>query len=182
MATSSLLGIDRAPEGAARRDRDVLGPSDSSDSGSDVTGLSEPDDGGPGAPLIGDDDIVHAATSPETVGRGSDSTGTGERRSAASDAGEREAADISPDRIVADPNRSDLRDVNDEAAGLDADLDEARAALLAAGAADEDEDEGEDEGGEAIEDEDADPVGTPVRRTRGVDDEGDDSVLLPRRR
>ena len=180
MATSSLLGIDRAPETAPGRDSDLLGPSDSSDSGSDLTGLTEPDDGGPSAPLISDNDIAHSATSRESVGPGldSDASGTGERRSAAGDAGDREAADISPDRIVTDPNRSDLRDATDDDTAFesDADVEEARAVLLAAQTPDDEDDD------EEIEDEDADPVGAPEdpRRALDGDDEGDDSVLLPR--
>jgi len=51
MARSSLLGIDPAPSEAAGRDKDLLGPSDSSDSGSDLAGLDEDDDpADPGLP------------------------------------------------------------------------------------------------------------------------------------
>jgi hypothetical protein len=74
MAYSSILGADRAPVQPSGRDAELLGPSDSSDSGSDALGTDE---------LHGD----------------SDSSGTGERGSV--DAREdREGADILPDHIV----------------------------------------------------------------------------------
>ena len=40
MSHSSILGGDRAPQQAPGRDADTLGPSDSSDSGSDVQGAT----------------------------------------------------------------------------------------------------------------------------------------------
>lgn len=74
MAYSSILGADRAPVQPSGRDAELLGPSDSSDTGSDALGTSE---------LHGD----------------SDASGTGERGSV--DAREaREGADILPDHIV----------------------------------------------------------------------------------
>jgi hypothetical protein len=74
MAYSSILGADRAPVQPSGRDAELLGPSDSSDSGSDALGTDE---------LHGD----------------SDASGTGERGSV--DAREdREGADILPDHIV----------------------------------------------------------------------------------
>jgi hypothetical protein len=74
MAYSSILGAEVAPAQPAGRDADVLGPSDSSDSGSDAVGTAE----------------AHAD---------SDSRGTGERGVVAgSDA--REGGDILPDRVV----------------------------------------------------------------------------------
>lgn len=52
MARSSLLGIDPAAAEPAGRDKASLGPSDSSDSGSDMTGLDGEDDGAdPGLPV-----------------------------------------------------------------------------------------------------------------------------------
>jgi hypothetical protein len=39
MAHSSILGADRAPSQAQGRDLEALGPSDTSDSGSDVQGV-----------------------------------------------------------------------------------------------------------------------------------------------
>ncbi len=77
MANSSLIGIPRAAEPPAGHSGEALGPSDSSDSGSDTTGT----------PRGGD----AAAT---------DSAGTGERRSAGDDDRGSEARDIAPDRVV----------------------------------------------------------------------------------
>lgn len=141
MGRSSLLGIERIQPPAPGHDTGALGPSDSSDSGSDMTGLDAPDDGGPDAPLdkATADDIARPDTSIEAVlpGVDSDSHATGERRSAAGDRGEREADDIMPDRIIGeDGSEADLADVADDAV---------------AGDVEEDEDDDEDE--------DADPVG-----------------------
>ena len=89
MATSSILGGERAPTTPSGRDTDALGPSDSSDSGSDVQGergfdaLDEGQIGGDRADL----------------GSDSDALGTGERGSAVRDAEILEGADIAPDRI-----------------------------------------------------------------------------------
>lgn len=74
MAYSSILGADLAPVQPSGRDAELLGPSDSSDTGSDALGTSE---------AYGD----------------SDATGTGERASVTPGEG-REGADILPDRIV----------------------------------------------------------------------------------
>jgi hypothetical protein len=157
MGHSSLIGIDRAPATAPGHDSDALGPSDSSDSGSDVRGLGQPDDGGPDAPIDRaiDDDVQRPETSIESVGPGidSDAHGTGERRSAGGDAGRREAADISPDRIVDDPNADDTPG-DTEREWIDAD--EGAASEPLAGEDDEDE---EDEDDDVVEDEDAGPVG-----------------------
>ena len=75
MARSPLIDTDFTPTGPAGRDSASLGPSDSSDSGSDLAGVA-PDDG-----------------------TASDSGGTGERRGAAGDADIAEAADIGVDRV-----------------------------------------------------------------------------------
>jgi hypothetical protein len=99
MAYSSILGAERAPEQPSGKTSDLLGPSDSSDSGSDAMGTDE----------------VHAD---------SDASGTGERGSVTpGDAVE--GGDIRPDRIVrlaegdgfpeADPDGMEFTD-------LDADL------------------------------------------------------------
>lgn len=79
-----------------------LGPSDSSDSGSDVGGV--PDTGDPNEPLdsaLGEDS-QRPITPRESLDPGddSDSGGTGERRSAANDAGEVPGGDVDADRIV----------------------------------------------------------------------------------
>ena len=91
MARSSIYGAERAPARAPGRDTDALGPSDTSDSGSDVQG--EPDLEG-----AGDDEerlgAVHTDRSSD-----SDSAGTGERGSARDDEDVREGNDIAPDSI-----------------------------------------------------------------------------------
>ena len=102
MATSSILGGDRAPLNPSGRDTDALGPSDSSDSGSDVQGergfdaLDAGQIGGDRADLRSD----------------SDASGTGERGSAVNDTEIVEGADIAPDRIgVVDASSDDpMRD------------------------------------------------------------------------
>jgi hypothetical protein len=89
MAQSSILGGERAPVQARGRSADLLGPSDSSDSGSDVMGempMATDTDGG----LVGA--ITLEADSD------SDTAGTGERGSAVP-SHERDAADISTDHI-----------------------------------------------------------------------------------
>ncbi len=72
MATSSILGGDKAPVPPEGKDSEALGPSDSSDSGSDSVGVAKGD---------------------------SDAAGTGERASATGDDQE-DGADIVPDRII----------------------------------------------------------------------------------
>jgi hypothetical protein len=94
MATSSILGGDAAARQADGKDVDRLGPSDSSDSGSDVQGASPmptaPDNPGEWGAVVSDPDSD------------SDAGGTGERASAdGTDAVD--GADILPDRIVDDP-------------------------------------------------------------------------------
>lgn len=92
MATSSILGADRAPEQAEGRDVERLGPSDSSDSGSDVQGeldLASPEDL---------DRTIFGSSQPG-LSSGSDSAGTGERGAALVDEEAREGNDILPDRV-----------------------------------------------------------------------------------
>ncbi len=114
MAQSTLLGDEQEeiyPPGHSIAD---LGPSDSSDSGSDIVG-------GPGLGGFGRDDDetmgipTGASTDAETrAGAGadvgdaeldgdSDSGGTGERRTAGRDSQTREAGDIATDRVTDDP-------------------------------------------------------------------------------
>lgn len=89
--TSSILGGEVAPTRAKGRDADSLGPSDSSDSGSDVQGerpmpTAADNPGELGAvPVVGSSD--------------SDALGTGERASATGSGGD-EPLDILPDRII----------------------------------------------------------------------------------
>lgn len=74
MGHSSILGADFAPSHPSGRGADVLGPSDSSDTGSDAIGTHE----------------VH---------EDSDAAGTGERGSGTPD-DTREGGDILPDRVT----------------------------------------------------------------------------------
>jgi hypothetical protein len=74
MAYSSILGAEVAPPQPEGRGAERLGPSDSSDSGSDALGTGE----------------IHAD---------SDAAGTGERGAVAGADG-REGGDILPDRVV----------------------------------------------------------------------------------
>ncbi len=110
MATSSITGAERAPSQASGRDVEALGPSDSSDSGSDVQGeldLASPAD-------------LDAITSGAQPGLDSDSDagGTGERGSALLDEEAREGQDILPDRV------QDMADgAGDDAAAIEAELD-----------------------------------------------------------
>jgi hypothetical protein len=91
MSTSSIVGGERAAQQAEGRDDDVLGPSDTSDSGSDIQGATrlktdtEEGDFGGATPVIGNSDT--------------DSGGTGERAEAVPE-GARDGADIAPDRIA----------------------------------------------------------------------------------
>ena len=94
MAYSSILGAETAPTVPSGRDAELLGPSDSSDSGSDAVGTAE---------IHGD----------------SDASGTGERGSVTPGEG-REGGDILPDRIV---NMKDGEVVADDSADSMTDLD-----------------------------------------------------------
>jgi hypothetical protein len=96
MATNSILGGGQAaPRRARGRDVDALGPSDSSDSGSDVQGERP-------MPTLPDNPGELGAL-PVESGSDTDASGTGERASATG-IEPREAADISPDRISAGPS------------------------------------------------------------------------------
>ena len=102
MSQSSILGGQKAPTQAPGRDTDALGPSDSSDSGSDVQGehtrlASDPDDAG-AVPVDLDSDT--------------DSSGTGERGAAYGNDVD-EGADIRPDHVDA------ISDAGEEAVEAD---------------------------------------------------------------
>ena len=123
MANSSILGGDHAPIHPRGTDLDALGPSDSSDSGSDVQvdrgRTAMPDEGSEGSLAV-----AHASSS--------DSAGTGER--AAADGRDVEAgADILPDRIGISPS-----DAMDAAVSID-DPDSAEVQELAASDDEEDD-------------------------------------------
>ena len=97
MAHSSLLGADVAPSQPSGRSADRLGPSDSSDTGSDALGTDE----------------LH---------EDSDSAGTGERGSVTADEAS-EGQDILPDHVVqlvkgegfpqADPDMQEFTDLDE---------------------------------------------------------------------
>ena len=94
MSNSSILGGESAATRASGRDVDALGPSDSSDSGSDVQGersmATEADNPGELGGL------------PVELGSDSDSGGTGERGSATGGP-DHDGADILPDRVIHSP-------------------------------------------------------------------------------
>jgi hypothetical protein len=109
MAQSSILGGQPAPVNPAGRDTDALGPSDSSDSGSDVRGERGFDALDPGQ--VGGDRA--------DLGSDSDALGTGERGSAVHDTDIVEGADIAPDRIGVFPGAEGGDDRLDDAAATD---------------------------------------------------------------
>ncbi len=91
MSQSSFVGGGRAPQQAKGRGADLLGPSDTSDSGSDIRSASR-------LKTDTEEGELGGAT-PIEFGSDSDSMGTGERRSAVPGEG-RDGADIAPDRIA----------------------------------------------------------------------------------
>ena len=110
MANSSILGGVSAPVHPDGKNVDALGPSDSSDSGSDVQGErsmpTAPDNAGEWGAVVTEG------------GNDSDASGTGERASAGGES-PRDGDDILPDRIVdvageedeSDPDALDASDV-----------------------------------------------------------------------
>ena len=91
MSQSSILGGDRAPQQARGRDAETLGPSDTSDSGSDIQGASRLKTTAPEGELGG--------ATPVDPASDTDSMGTGDRAEAVPE-GARDGADIAPDRIA----------------------------------------------------------------------------------
>ena len=132
MAHSSLLGIDEVPGTPPGHDTEALGPSDTSDSGSDVAGLE--DDSDPAVPV----DVALRADRPVALPLG-ESTAAAED----GDAGVRDGADIGVDRVFI-PGETEL----DE---------EAAQATLSLAGTDGAEDE-EDEEGEELEEDEAQPA------------------------
>ncbi|RCW63801.1 hypothetical protein [Pseudorhodoferax soli] len=108
MARSSILGGETPATRPSGNDVDTLGPSDTSDSGSDVQGerrmATEADNPAEWGAVVNGHDSD------------SDASGTGERASAVGDDG-RANADILPDRIVT-PGVGAGRDALDEVPGL----------------------------------------------------------------
>lgn len=109
MARSSLLGIEPAAAEPAGRDKASLGPSDSTDSGSDMTGLEGDADGAdPGLPV--DVALRDDQSAPLPLGE-SLAASEGE-------AGVRDGADIGVDRVFTpglDEDAEALLDAVDEA-------------------------------------------------------------------
>jgi hypothetical protein len=135
MARSSITGADRAPTQAPGRDVEALGPSDTSDSGSDVQGEIDL------APPTDLDNTTFCITQ-TGLKSGSDAAGTGERGAALPDEAAREAADIMPDEL------RDLSEEAEEAADVSLDAELELAELTDAGdipAIDEDRDLDEDD-------------------------------------
>jgi hypothetical protein len=93
MGTSSILGGQRVPNPSPGHDADALGPSDSSDSGSDIQGQRAVDPSGD-----------------------SDAAGTGERSSALPDEGIEDASDILPDHIETVASESGMSEQDDDTA------------------------------------------------------------------
>ncbi len=91
MSQSSILGGDRAPQQARGRDAEMLGPSDTSDSGSDIQGATR-------LKTDTEEGQMGGAT-PVDINSDSDAMGTGERAEAVPE-GARDGADIAPDRIA----------------------------------------------------------------------------------
>ena len=127
MSHSSILGGDRAPQQARGRDAETLGPSDTSDSGSDIQGATRLKTDTPEGDLGG--------ATPIDTDSDTDSMGTGDRAEAIPE-GARDGADIGPDRIA----RS--KDALDSAESI-TDRDDAIEAL-ADDASDEESDEDEE--------------------------------------
>jgi hypothetical protein len=129
MSQSSILGGDRAPEQARGRDAETLGPSDTSDSGSDIQGATrlktEPEEG----------EETGGAT-PVVEASDTDAEGTGERAEAVPE-GARDGADIAPDRIA---RSKDALDSAESITGNDDSIES-----LADDSADGDEDDEDDD-------------------------------------
>ena len=126
MSQSSILGGERAPQQAKGRSAESLGPSDTSDSGSDIQGATR-------LKTDAEEGELGGAT-PISIDSDSDAMGTGERASAVPD-GARDGADIEPDRIASS------KDVLDSAETIRGDDDSIEAL-----ADDETDDKDEDDG------------------------------------
>jgi hypothetical protein len=125
MSQSSILGGDRAPQQARGRDADTLGPSDTSDSGSDIQGATRLKTDTPEGEMGG--------ATPVDTESDTDAMGTGDRAEAVPE-GARDGADIAPDRIA----RS--KDALDSAESITGNDD----AIESLADEDSDEDDGED--------------------------------------
>ena len=137
MAQSPILGADRAPRRPRATSTELLGPSDLSDSGSDLVGA----DGAVDTDDIGldggtNDDIRRAAGAGADIGDAdldadTDAGGTGERAEAGRDTLRNEAPDILPDQVFSLSGDDDVLAEDED--------------LMAAGGIDDDEEDEQDE-------------------------------------
>ena len=133
MASSSIQGGARHPARPSGTDVDALGPSDSSDTGSDVQHERRMPTRADSADELGALPAHRDSTS--------DAQGTGERASAVGDAEGRQGADIAPDQVV---------DLTEASADSDAiDDDDARGVAELADDSDDTDDEIADSDDEA---------------------------------
>jgi hypothetical protein len=126
MAHSSILGVDRAPPIPRGHEVGALGPSDSSDSGSDVQGQVDVEETRHNladlraSHVVADDGLHHDLTSSDT-----DAEATGERASIIASEDLRDAGDIAPDRIINSLDEigleEELRAVDEDEARTDED-------------------------------------------------------------
>lgn len=116
MARSSIQGTSPVPTEPAGRDAASLGPSDSSDSGSDMMGIDDSEGGDPNAPtdVAARDDHNTEPRTPEALDSPSDAAGTGESRSAGADGGKRDGWDIGVDRVIAAPDGPEVDDEDED--------------------------------------------------------------------
>ena len=131
MSQSSILGGERAPRQASGRSADVLGPSDTSDSGSDIQGATR-------LKTDAEEGELGGAT-PIALDSDSDAMGTGERAEAVPE-GARDGADIGPDRIAR------AQDALDSADNID--LDDDSIDGLAVDDSDEEDEDSDDDNGD----------------------------------
>ena len=101
MSQSSILGGERAAQQAKGRSAETLGPSDTSDSGSDIVGATR-------LKTDAEEGELGGAT-PVDLDSDSDASGTGERAEAVPE-GARDGADIGPDRIASSKDAMDSAD------------------------------------------------------------------------
>ena len=115
MKSRNLASIDTEADETSGRTDAHLGPSDSSDSASDLAGLDGMDDDDPNVPVdvaLREDGRRSLSSAEAMNGAASDSAGTGESRSAGADAGV-EAADVGVDRVFT-PGRQHSGNADDD--------------------------------------------------------------------
>jgi hypothetical protein len=103
MAHSSILGGDPVPQQPSGRSADVLGPSDTSDTGSDIHGATRLKTDTAEGEMGG--------STPVETDSDTDSMGTGERAEAVPE-GARDGADIAPDKIARSQDALDAADAS----------------------------------------------------------------------